>query len=161
MSTNCLPCTMRPTDIISLINRVFHICQKYQFQPKSFGRSRIKPSKQNFVRAQGIDWKVQCTCWWKHTYQCNFQQFFCRKHWLNIHQGLAATILDQLISEQASSSKAKNCRWDEEVRLFVPTKPEGSRQTFIRCDWQQRIHSIWDPRFLEHTMKREEMLMKS
>ena len=76
-SINCLPCTIGPTDIIPLINRVFWKCQ---FQPKSLGRSWMEPTKQKVDRAQGTDWWFHCTNCSAHTHRCNLQQFFWRKH---------------------------------------------------------------------------------
>jgi hypothetical protein len=105
---NCLPCTIGPTDIIPLINRIFH---------NSYGsiNSNLNaladpgwnpPNRKLLEHKELIDDSVAPITenLLTEATSNNLEQH----NILNIHQGMAATVLDWMIAEHARSSPAKS-----------------------------------------------------
>ena len=110
-SINCLPCTIGPTDIIPLINRVFY---------KSYRSTNSKlramsdwgwnpPNRKLLEHKELIDDSspVITEALTDSTANIAAQSTSNRSFNLNIHEGMAATILDRMIAKQARSSQAK------------------------------------------------------
>ncbi len=129
-SINCLPCTIGPTDIIPLINRIFH---------KSYGsiNSNLKalsdrgwnpPNRKLLEHKDLIDDSVAPE---KEITGATSMNSSAGSTNLNIHQGLAATVLDRMIAERARSSAAKKAA-DERKRkgdLILQNLKEAKKLT--------------------------------
>ena len=150
-SINCLPCTIGPTDIIPLINRVFH---------KSYGNvySNLKAlatrgwnplNRKLLEHKELIDDSIAPSG--QNTLTNATNNNSCeRSISLNIHQGLAATVLDRMIAERARSSQAKKAA-DERKRkgdTILQNLKEAKKLT-SGVMASNGIHSLQDPRFLE------------
>ena len=110
-SINCLPCAIGPTNIIPLINRVFH---------NSYGsinsnlramsdRGWNPPNRKLLEHKELIDDSspVIEEARTDSTPDIAAQSTSNRSFNLNIHEGMVATILDRIIAERARSSQGK------------------------------------------------------
>ena len=116
-SINCLPCTIGPTDIIPLINRIFH---------KSYGsiNSNLKalsdegwnPLNRKLLEHKDlIDDSIAPE---KAITNATSRNSSAGSTNLNIHQGLAATVLHRIIAERARSSAAKKQRTKDKGKVI-------------------------------------------
>ncbi len=150
-SINCLPCTIGPTDIIPLINRIFH---------KSYGNinSNLKaladrgwnpPNRKLLEHKELIDDSIAPIDQNPLT-DVTPNNSSTQSTSLNIHQGLAANVLDRMIAERARSSQAKKAA-DERKRkgdTILQNLKEAKKLT-SGVMASNGIHSLQDPRFLE------------
>jgi hypothetical protein len=147
---NCLPRTIGPTDIIPLINRVFH---------KSYGNihSNLKAladrgwnplNRKLLEHNELIDDSIEIV---QNTLtNATYENSSAGSANLNIHQGMAATVLDRMIAERARSSQAKKSA-DERKRkgdVILQNLKEAKKLT-SGVMASNGIHSLRDPRFLE------------
>jgi hypothetical protein len=165
-SVNCLPCVIGPTDIIPLINRVFH---------KSYGsinsnlramsdRGWNPPNRKLLEHRELIDDSspVITEALTNLTADIAAQSTSDRSFNLNIHEGMAATILDRMIAERARSSQAKIAADERKRRgeLIIQNLKEAKKLT-SGVMASNGIHSLRDPRFLEaYNEKRREATEK-
>jgi hypothetical protein len=165
-SVNCLPCVIGPTDIIPLINRVFH---------KSYGsinsnlramsdRGWNPPNRKLLEHKELIDDSspVITEALTNLTANIAAQSTSDRSFNLNIHEGMAATILDRMIAERARSSQAKIAADERKRRgeLIIQNLKEAKKLT-SGVMASNGIHSLRDPRFLEaYNEKRREATEK-
>jgi hypothetical protein len=157
-SINCLPCTIGPTDIIPLINRVFH---------KSYGsiHSNLKAladrgwnplNRKLLEHNELIDDSIEII---QNTLTTvTHENSSAGSASLNIHEGMAAQVLDQMIADRARSSQAKKAA-DERKRkgeLILQNLKEAKKLT-SGVMASNGIHSLSDPRFLEayHQRRKE------
>jgi hypothetical protein len=157
-SINCLPGMIGHTDIIPLINRVFH---------KSYGsiNSDLKaladrgwnpPNRKLLEHKELIDDSISPII--ENTLTDASSHSSAQSITLNIHQGLAATVLDRMIAARARSSQAKRAA-DERKRkgdVILQNLKEAKKLTSGMMA-SNGIHSLSDPRFLQaYNEKRRE-----
>ena len=149
-SINCLPLTIGPTDIIPLVNRIFH---------KSYGsiNSNLKaladrgwnpPNRKLLEHKELIDDSIAPIN--ENTLTDASSSSSPNSPVLNIHQGLAATVLDRMIAERARSSQAKRAA-DERKRKgdSILQNLKESKKLTSGVMASNGIHSLSDPRFLQ------------
>ena len=164
-SINCLPCTIGPTDIIPLINRVFQ---------KAYGsiNSNLKaladrgwnpPNRKLLEHKELIDDSAPVIQHALTTSTHNSDVHSTSNSSgqsinLNIHEGMAATVLDRMIAARARTSQSKTAA-DERKRkgdTILQNLKEAKRLT-SGVMASNGIHSLRDPRILEayHEKRRE------
>ncbi len=149
-SINCLPCTIGPTDIIPLINRVFH---------KSYGsiHSNLKAladrgwnplNRKLLEHNELVDDSIAIS---QNTLTNAHENSSPGSLSLNIHEGMAATVLDRMIADRARSSQAKKAA-DERKRkgdVIMQNLKEAKKLT-SGVMASNGIHSLRDPRFVPY-----------
>jgi hypothetical protein len=150
-SINCLPCTIGPTDIIPLINRIFH---------KSYGsvNSNLKAmadrgwnplNRRLLEHKELIDDSIEPIVPNTLTNATNDNSSEGTIS-QNIHEGFAGSVLDRMIAQRARSSQAKIAA-DERKRkgdTILQNLKEAKKLT-SGVMASNGIHSLKDPTFLE------------
>jgi hypothetical protein len=160
-SINCLPCTIGPTDIIPLINRVFH---------KSYGNINSNlialadrgwnPPNRKLEYKELIDNSIAPIVQNPLT-DVTPNNSSAQSISLNIHQGLAATVLDRMIAEQARSSQAKRSQMRGREKVIQFCKTLRKQRSLPRVLWPAMALTPFETLdFWKLIMKREGRLMK-
>jgi hypothetical protein len=153
-SLNCLPMSIGPTDIIPLINRVFHKSySSINSNLKALADRGWNPLNRKLLEHKElIDDSIALS---QNTLTSAHENSSPGSTSLNIHEGMAAQVLDRMIADRARSSQAKKAA-DERKRkgdVILQNLKEAKKLT-SGVMASNGIHSLRDPRFLEEYNQR-------